>query len=85
MSAADKEHERKLAQESRWAALCLGMVSVHVTLAKGVRFHCYVMPWECMSRALQFLEAGAVNLSLHYTGSACFTWHRESSRRRKAA
>ena len=79
------EDKRKLTIESHWASLCLGMVSVHVTLPKGVQFQCYVMPWECLTRARQFLEIGAVRLSMHGTGflsePSFFYWARETPKR----
>src|SRR4051812_8108087 len=71
------EEMRLLSTQSAWAGLCLGMVSVHVRLPKGVTFHCYLMPWECMTRARAFLEIGAIGFSMHASGATHFAWERE--------
>lgn len=79
------EDMRKLSIESAFAGLCLGMVSVHVRLPKGVTFHCYLMPWECMTRARAFLEIGAIGFSMHASGASHFAWERETAKRKRAA
>lgn len=73
-----EDRVRMLLQNSEWATLILGMVTIRVRFENGTGFHAYLMPWECLDKARMFEEMGAKSMALFpgNSGPCYFTWSR---------